>query len=391
MYYTSKITEPEQALEVIANAAGRFNPNIFLYALEYKNYDKPALKRMCREISEYSTKMEAELDRLQKFAKPFNESFVTDQNKCYDVALRVLRKIRSGIKETKRIYLKFCPRARKDKLISIHGNNPVSAFEYSRLSIKAEQLDAFGLEEWPKVVQNLYSEMEKFFLLLTRSIKLCKQVIEDERTIRKDPAYCQYLYEKFKEKFLKKIANVIMMIPHDSEFLSEKNNPAIAARKHFGSDEAFAQHAFHNYHVKEMECYVLKETFDSEEHGNMTQMEKLLFRNKPTLCETVRYLIAHFDTLMPDSWNRKKLSAKHVAMLMLWCGIPKGNEEQFVQYFNVQYKQDKAHKYETIGNSAVNGQKRNIKTTSQEYKNFANEIKHMLSTNIKFSEVSGKQ
>lgn len=389
MYYTSNITEPEQALESIADAAGRFEPNIFLYALEYKNYNVPALERMCREVSKYSTKLETELDRLQKFAKPFNESFVTDQNECYEVALRLLRKIRSGISEAKRIFLLFCPRAHKDKIPSIHGNCPVSAFEYSRLSTKTVQFNAFGLEQYPVEVQNLYCEMEKFFMLLTQAIMLCKQVIIDEQKIRKDSNYCQYLYEEFKKKFLKKIASVKMMIPHDSEYLSSNSNPAIAARKDFGSDQAFASHAFHKYSIKTMEHYALKETFDQEKYGDMTTMEKLLFRNKPEVCKQTRYLISRFEDLMPDGWKRKKLSAKHVAMMMVWCGIQKGLEQHFVTYFNEQYKQDKSHKYETVGNSAVSEQKRTIKTNSQEYKNFAAEIKQMLSTNINLRESVG--
>ena len=145
MFYTTKITNPEEGLDAINVAAERFDVNRFLYALQYKNYDESHLERMGAEIAVYSEKLGKEFERLQKFADPFNKAFVTDNNKCYDVALRVLNKIKSGISETKRIYMKFCPRARRDRMLPIFGNMPVSAFQYSTLSSETVQLNLFGL------------------------------------------------------------------------------------------------------------------------------------------------------------------------------------------------------------------------------------------------------
>lgn len=382
MIFTPTITKSEEGLDVILTAAQKFDTNRFLYALQYKNYDENRLEKMGYEISDYRVKLEAEYERLQKFAMTFNKSFVTDNNKCYDVALRMLNKIRSGISETKRIYMKFCPRARQDSFRPIFGNNPVSAFEYSKLSSQEVQLDAFGLEEFPATIQGLYREMEKFFMLLVKCIQLCKQVIKDEQTIRKDGRYCQFLYEQFKEKFLKKIDNVIMLISRDSDFLSEKNNRAIASRKSYGTAEAWAQHAFHNYPTKEVEHYALKETFDKEQLGNMTNMEKLLFKCNCDTTMQVRYIIAHFDELMPKNWNRKKMSAKHVLMLQKWCGIQIGSEKYFVKYFNEQYQQLKEHKYDTVSNAAVNGHKANLLHDESEYKTFADNIQILLSKTL---------
>lgn len=389
MFYTPKITNPEEGLDAILVAAEKFDADRFLYAIQYKNYDMTRLERMGEEIATYSEKLEKEYERLQKFAKTFNESFVTDDNKCYDVALRALNKIKSGISETKRIYMKFCPRGRKDRYRSIYGDHKVSAFEYSKLSSEKVQLGFFGLEDYPAVIQGLYREMEKFFTLLIRCIQLCKQVIKDERTIRKNGNYCKYLYERFKEKFLRKIANVLQMIPRDNEFLSAKNNPAIAAREKYGSDVAFCQHAFHNYPTKYLELYALKETFDEEQFGDMTNLEKLLFKCDRDLTGRVRYIIAHFDDLMPEGHNRKKLDAKRVLMFMQWCGIQKGSEEYFVQYFNEKYQQVKEHKFQTVSNSAVNSHKEWLLRNEDEYEKFAQKIQKLLSTNLTMRQAVG--
>lgn len=389
MFYTPKITNPEEGLDAILVAAERFDVNRFLYAVQYKNYDENQLESMANEIAFYRDKLEKEYERLQSFAKTFNESFVTDDNKCYDVALKMLNKIKSGVSETKRIYMKFCPRGRQDKFRSIYGNKKVSAFKYSKLSSDEVQLEAFGLEEFPVVIQGLYREMEKFFTLLVRCVQLCKQVIKDERTIRKDGNYCQYLYERFKEKFLKKIAHVLQLIPRNSEYLTAKNNPAIAARQKFGSPEAFAQHAFHNYSTGVMEPYMLKETFDEEQYGDMSNMEKLLFKCDPELTRKVRLIIAHFDEFMPDGHNRKKLDAKRVLMLQQWSGIQQGSEEYFVQYFNEKYQQVKGHKYDTVTNAAVNGHKAWLLRNEGEYNKFAQKVQNLLSSHITLRKAVG--
>lgn len=389
MFYTSTITNPEEGLDAILEAAERFNTDRFLYAVQYKNYDESQLDSMAKEIACYRNKLEKEYERLQDFAKTFNESFVTDDNKCYDVALKALNKIKSGVSETKRIYMKFCPRGRQDKFHSIYGNKKVSAFTYSTLSSEEIQLDAFGLEEFPVAIQGLYREMEKFFTLLVRCVQLCKQVIRDERTIRKNGNYCQYLYERFKEKFLKKIAHVLQLIPRNSEQLTAENNPAIAARRNYGSAEAFAQHAFHNYPTGVMEPYMLKETFDEERMGDMTKMEILLFRGNLEQTRTVRLLIAHFDDLMPADWKRKKLSGYHVQMFMRWCGIQAGQEKHFVEYFMQEYQRVKAHKYGTITSAAVSGHKEKVLRNDNEYREFAQKIQEMLSSHISMRKAVG--
>lgn len=389
MFYTPKITNPEEGLDAILVAAERFDVNRFLYAVQYKNYDESQMERMGSEIALYRTKLENEYERLQSFAKTFNESFVTDDNKCYDVALKMLNKIKSGVSETKRIYMKFCPRGRQDKFRSIYGNKKVSAFKYSKLSSDEVQLEAFGLEEFPVVIQGLYREMEKFFALLVRCVQLCKQVIKDERTIRKDGNYCQYLYERFKEKFLKKIAHVLQLIPRNSEYLTAKNNPAIAARQNFGSPEAFAQHAFHNYSTGVMEPYMLKETFDEERMGDMSKIEILLFRGNLELTRDVRFLIARFDDLMPADWKRKKLSGYHVQMFMRWCGIQTGQEKYFVEYFMQEYKRVKEHKYGTISNAAVSGHKEEVLKNDDDYQEFAQKVQNLLSSHITFRKAVG--
>lgn len=104
MYYTPKIDDPAKGLEQICDSASKFNSDRFIYALEYKNWDVRRLEHMCVEVASYREKLGAEYNRLVDFARTFNREFATANNQCYSSALTMLRKLRSGISETKKLF-----------------------------------------------------------------------------------------------------------------------------------------------------------------------------------------------------------------------------------------------------------------------------------------------
>ena len=106
----------------------------FLYALQYKNWDERTIETMSEEVASSRLRLEKEYERLAAFAKTFNKEFATDKNDCFDTALVMLRKLRSGISQTKKIFKRFCPRARKNEIFHAIGQKPASAYEYARIS-----------------------------------------------------------------------------------------------------------------------------------------------------------------------------------------------------------------------------------------------------------------
>ena len=67
MYFTPEIYDPKTGLDVIDVAIAKFNPERFLYALEYKNCDETEMELMARHVAEYRAKHETEYTRLLKF------------------------------------------------------------------------------------------------------------------------------------------------------------------------------------------------------------------------------------------------------------------------------------------------------------------------------------
>ena len=388
MTYTEKIDDAEVGMSQILNAALKFNSDRFLYALQYKNWDERTIETMSEEVASSRLRLEKEYERLAAFAKTFNKEFATDKNDCFDTALVMLRKLRSGISQTKKIFKRFCPRARKNEIFHAIGQKPASAYEYARISADVYQLPLFSFEEFPACIGGLYHEMEKFFVILIKSIQLCKQVLKDEQDIKKDHKYCLYLFGVFKQDMLKQIHDIIMIIQPDSHHLTEEGNPAIASRSRYADDAAWAPVGFHQYDKRDVKLLVIKQTFDEKAESDLTKTEILLFGNDQEKVHTYRRIIQHFDELIPESHRRKVLPAKLIQMFFQYVGIQPGHEKIAASYFNDTYNASPNHKYATIGYTTINGYKREVLKDKDGYNQFVQEIRnHFLNTSSSYQMV----
>ena len=359
MAYSTTIYDPKQGMETILTSMSKFDKDRFLYALKYKHYDQNKLELMAQQVADYRKKLEEEHKRLFEFAGVFNHRFVTDNNKCFQTALMLLNKLRSGISEVKRIYLMFCPRWNRKNFPKSSINNQIrSVFDYSIFSIDSIQYSLFELDEYPPCVQGLYNELSKFFSQLNLSLLLCISVLEDEERIRKDQKYCNFLYEEFKEKVIKEMMDVIMLLPMEAEIFQEEHNPAIASLKKYSCTEAWASHGFHNFSKKDVRNLVIKEVQEAEKNGNISKEQIALFGNNSERIAKIDNIILHFDDLMPDGFKREKLNAETIAMFMRWCGVTK--EKHFIAYFNKVYKRNPSRQYETVKEGAVNTAKNKL-------------------------------
>lgn len=367
MGYSPRIYDPETGLKSISDAINKFDCEHFLYALKYKNFDEKKLEAMSKEVADYRLKLEREHVKLVEFAESFNKKFVTDNNQCFDIALILIRRLKSGISEVKRIYMDFCPRFNQRHYpFKIESNKTYSAFEYSFFSQKEFQLTLFELKDYPPCVQGLYNELSKFFFNLNLSLSLCFKVLKDEERIRKDKNYCNYLFEDFKNKMLQEFYGIISLISVNHEDFSPKNNPAIASRVKYSSTKAWAPYGFHNFTVTDVQKLIIKELLEEECEGKFTKEEIILFGNDHERILSMRNIIHHFDELLPDDYHRKNLPGVYIAMFMKWCGIYK--ETPFVNYFNETYNSFPNRKYKVITVSAVNAAK--AKFTRNDYEGY---------------------
>lgn len=389
MYFSTKINEPEKGFDQIIAAASKFDADHYLYGLQYKNWNESKIELLSAEVSTYRSKLEAEYNRLVDFSKVFNKEFATMDNKCYSSALTMLRKLRSGISETKKLFMRFCPKVTRVQIIQNVVNKPKSAYDYSCIGSDAYQLTLFDFEGYPTCVNGLFNEMEKFFLLLIRCLQLCQQVLEDEKKIRCDNKYCKLLLENFKEKVLSEIEDITCILVRDSEYYTEECNPAIASRNRYDSDEAWAPIGFHNYSRKDVKMLVIKQTLDEEKGSDLTRTERNLFGTDETKVHKYRHIIKHFDKLIPESYHRKHLPAKYILMFFHYIGIQDGKISDAVNYFNEVYNSSPTHHFETVTYQAVIGYKMEVlQDKDGAYKAFAESLKQQFFANLTLQNAS---
>ena len=375
MYYTAHIYKPEEGIGKIIEAAEKFNMERFMYAIGYKNWNKEKIERLGDEVSYYHRKLDAEYKHLVSFAECFNKQFATPNNRCFDTALHLLIKLRSGISETKKIFMRFCPRARYEKVSQAIAQHKVSAYEYAYISTDSYELPLFTINSFPPQVMALYREMENFFITLVKCLQLCQQVIKDERAIKADNKYCAILLEQFKEKIAGQIYDILVAIPRDSEFFSEEKNPAIASRNRYATDEAWASKGFHNHTLADMKFLVMKQMLEQGEDNDLTHEELLLFGNDKELVHKYRNIIQHFDELLPPPYKRKHLSAKTIQMFFQFVKIPYKMEKLAVGYFNRMYSESEYTKLYTVDYTSINGYKKEvIEDRNGEYKDFVRRL-----------------
>lgn len=378
MAYTTAIYDPKEGLERISRDIDKFDEKRFLAALNYKNWDETEMELMMREVNEYRIKLEKEHIRLIDFAKNFNKEFVTDNNRCFNTALTLLRKLRCGISEVKRIYRKFCPRPPRQRFYYMATTSKKrSVYDYSYLGIGCYQLTLFPLDDeiYPSCVAGLYHEIGKFFHQLSLSLALCLKVLDDEENIRKDSDYCNYLFEKFRKEVMKEMVGIVSLLPSDADFFQEEHNPAIASLKNYSDIKAWTTHGFHNFLKKDVKYLILKQEQEEDRLGDINKEERVLFDNNPDKIYKIRNIILHFDELMPDGYKRKKLDGKRIAMFMKWCGAT--DESRFVNYFIKQYEKNPNHRYKTIKGSAVNSAKNKLLKDEDSFKEFVQELEKL--------------
>ena len=306
-YYHSDIEPTLDRLNQIKEIVSKFEKNganRLTCALEMKHKDLDEIEQLAGFIAQACDKMEKELERLKKFEPSFNNQFATDHNNYYNSVSEVLRHIRSHLSPLKIILKKFCPRKHPSAAeCDMYNIPPKSVIDASLLGDEIYQSDLFELESFPPAVQGLYNEMIKFFKAEKECMDICAEILQEELAIRKDPIKSKCILDKYRQKAYKRMENAIMLIPEDTIEYLKATTPAYQAYQHYASEEGFAQGEFHKQNCASMDHLCLIEAVTETE--DITIKEKVLWGNNPKTIKKIRYVISHFDELLPADFKHK--------------------------------------------------------------------------------------
>lgn len=338
-FYTRYILDPETIIDQIIASVEPFNEDILQYALRnFHNGNEDKVRVLIDYVVENTRCLDKEYRRLHDYSLYFNEEFVLKDNKCYSTALKLFRKLRTGIKTTKDIFRTFCSyKHDTTRRYQLYRKQRPNIFDASGISSKTIRcLDLFDMSTYLPIVQELLEELSSFFDILVKSMRLCKDVINRENEIRADSKECLRIYNKFKAKVLNEMKGVYDLLNDDNVEHLKQNNPMAALMDKYGNDEGYAQAGFHNGSIPDTRNAVLLDAYQVKVSMGLSKAEQALWGTDVELVKKVRFVIDHFDELIPQYAFRKYLDAKYIALLAKWCGKydDLGN---FIDYFDEIY------------------------------------------------------
>jgi hypothetical protein len=205
MLYSTIVTRDETGLNQIYEAAKEMEELNVLEAILECNFDIRKVEQTLNLVRMYQARLNIESMELVAFSEKFIEEYATDNNKCFHIALRLVRKIGTTITGSMKIFRKYCPVVRK----RLEGsNNIVPVLDYSRLTFRQYHSQFFGAEPYCELVKTLLQEQTTFFYHLIAILKICKDMIRQEEEVRGNYTRLKKIFDDSCDKVLKSIKDI---------------------------------------------------------------------------------------------------------------------------------------------------------------------------------------
>lgn len=350
-------------------------------AMSMRKWDIDEIERLTVYIVQSRQKMETELTRLRKYKEDFNDMFATDHNNYYNSVADLLSHIRSHTSPLKNILKKTCDRKHPNKKdCQRYKIKPKQVRKESVFATGTYQKPIFSINDpsTPPQVSGLFNELKMFFDDEKECMRICVDVLNEEAEIRKDPVMSKYVLDKYRRKAFEKLRGQIMLISDDTISLLKEITPAYRCFMNYATDEAFAQEEFHKHNVTDMDHFCLIELAVAKQKNRLDNDELANWGDNPTWVKKIKYVIKHFDELLPKYFTHKMMG-RFQYYFCKWA-LP-GNISNATKYFNKHYE----GKYKVSKYGAVNSHGKEYDQHSAEVKDFNSAIQTLLK-NAKMSE-----
>ena len=354
MLYSTIVNRDETGLNQIYEAARAFEEENVLEALVTCKFDKKKVEQTLNLVRMYQYRLNNESMDLVEFSETFIEQYATDNNECFRVAEKLIRRIGTTVTGSMKIFRKFCPRVNR-KLDGM--GNVVPVLDYSRLTFRHFHGQFFGVEVYAELVKTLLHELTSFFYHLVTTLRVCKDMIHQEEEVRGDYPRLQAIFDNSCDEVLKSLRDVFdaygqVKLVSDEE-LAERRRNARPMREWLAKD----YHA-HDRQWMKHEAYFRR--LASGGRFGLDEKASLLWRNNPEWGRRVCDLIPRLDALgIPFKHSKKSkaegkagtFDAREMVYLVKWSGVSRmsddgktvideANERQFYLYLKEQYRGD---------------------------------------------------
>lgn len=348
MLYNSIVQRDESGLNRIYEKAREFEMENALEAIIECKFNLRKVEKTLSLVRIYQNTLNVESSELVEFSETFIEQYATDNNKCFEVALKLVKKIGKTITASMKLFRKFCPVVRR-KLDERH--NVVPTLDYTKLTKRLYHSDFFGSEPYEESVKTLLQEMAAFFYHLVTTMKVCKDMIQKEKEVKGDYERLKKIFEKSCDEVLRCVndvnatfKNAVLVTPEELEERRKNARPMSEwlAEDYHAHDKAWLRR----------EGYIRRVIAGGEDGLDKTASN--LWAHNHAKGKEVIEAIGMLDTLglltrkTKTAGKSGKFDAREMVYLIKWSGVSsvdeKGNvvdevkERRFYTYMQTIYK-----------------------------------------------------
>ena len=367
------VEKDTSGLEMVLEALKNLLEERFIEGIRSKRRSLYEIGQMAELVQMYQHRVNIEAKAVSKFSENFIRSFATTNNKCFDTASVLFGKIRSTIKGLKDVFHKTTP---IDRRRLPEGVEAPSVFDKSPLGHGEYTPDAFGLESFPKEVQDLYHAIDTLFSTSTAVLALCHLMIEEEAKTRNDIVQLRQIYKESCDELLGAVKAASAFIVSTEEL---PENELEERRKKAGLDtDKFLREGYHSVHKDVLTQYLVIKTIREARSKGLTDIEAFFWRDCPDKVMKVREVIEKFDKIKDVKGQGNSLSSMVLVEFLKWCGVSESKETQlYKQYFIPNYSAK--GKLKPLGWNTISGKRKEMKELGDSDEKLANDFEKRLS------------
>ena len=331
MPYSSHIDASEETLRMLDEKFTPVQDDRFLYSLQQKKRDLDGLLTFNKRlVLSYDYTLQ-EYNRLKELRKTYNQEYPTEHKKYFSTAVKLMSKMRSTLSAYKKIVDEFHPKKKR----GAKYKEGVTAYERTPLYNGPYSQDVFGWEVYPeRSVKDLFNNLNDYLKLAKSCLKLCLEVIDEEKAIRNDP---ERAYELYKDSFNRSVSGNRRLIDDMIKNNVYLDNDIVKVMEEAKDVKALIANLYHEFNHSDWNHFCACKTISDGRKVGLTEEESLLFGKDNT--ETViriRTLLDHILELAEQrddviGWEGM-LDGCFVMRLLFWCGWNGSKNEALLNY-----------------------------------------------------------
>ncbi len=367
------VDHDKSGLEMVLDAMDELLEEKFIEGIKSKHHNTYEIEQTTEMVKIYQHRVNIEAKALTRFSERFIRSYATDNNKCYNTAEVLFKKIKSTIASLRKVFYKTTP---VDYSKLPEGTDAPSVFDKSPIGHGDYTPDVFGIDSFSDEVKELYKAIDTLFSTSSVMLALCHEMIEKEEETRNDVVQLRQIYKESCEELLGAVKAASAFMVSVKEI---PENELEDLRKKTGSDEdeRFLKKGYHTCNKNVFTQYLIIKNIKQARNEGLTDTEAYYWRKDHAKALMVRKVVDNFDLVTDVKGQANSLSSIVLVEFLKWCGVPESQEKQlYSKYFVPKY--NTIGKHTPLGWNTISGKRKELKELGDTDEKLANDFQQRL-------------